>query len=283
MLSEDLISGDRGCLGAVADAELGVEVTQLSLHGVLADVEVTAKFTIGHSRRKQGQELAFSFGKAPLAARPAQRFIDLCVLRPLGQHDPLAPRCCSDAIDDLIPMYGFGDETLCACAQSSSHRLRAVGKAEDHDGSVLGVSAERAHSFIEGFRFSVGVEKRDVDASSRPLPDVEFDDPDLGVAGLEEGSEPLKDDHVIVDECDPNRFGHAQTIRSYPGIRKSPDRVIDPYAPVNDPDRGGMLHLLMEAGHSAPGVASFSETSGSSSSWGRFGIGTMQHADVRTN
>ena len=104
-------------------------------------------------------------------------------------------------------------------AQSSSHRLRTVRKAEDHDGPVLGVGAERAHPFIEGFQFSVGVEKRDVDASSRSLPDVEFDDPDLGVAGLEEGAEPFKDDHVIVDECDPNRFGHAQTLRPYPDTK----------------------------------------------------------------
>ena len=71
MLSEDLISSDRRCLGAIADAELGVKVTQLGLYGVLADVEVSAEFTIGHSRREQGQELAFSFGKAP--PRPGQR------------------------------------------------------------------------------------------------------------------------------------------------------------------------------------------------------------------
>ena len=254
MLSEDLISGDGRRLSAVADAELGVEMTELSLDGVLTDVEMTAEFTIRHSRRKQGQELALSFGKTSLAPRPAQQIIDLCVLRPLGQNDPFAPGCSPDAIDDLIPRYGFGDETLCARAQSSAHRLRTVRKAEDHNGPVLGVGTERAHSFIEGFRFSVGVEKRDVDAPPRPLPDVEFDDPDLGVAGLEEGAESFKDDHVIVDECDPNRFGHAKTLR-HTRIRKSPDRVIDPYPPVNDPDGGGMLHLLMEAGHSAPGMA----------------------------
>ena len=190
-------------------------MTQLGLYGVLADVEVSAEFTIGHSRREQGQELAFPFGKAPLAPRPAQRFIDPCVLRPLGQHDLFALRRRPDAIDDLIPRYGLGDETLCARAEALSHRLRTVRKAEDDDGPVLGVGAERTHPFVEGFQFSVGVEKRDVDALSRPLPDVEFDDPDLGVARLEEGAETFKDDHVIVDECDPNRFGHTQTIGPY--------------------------------------------------------------------
>jgi hypothetical protein len=216
MFSEDLIYGNGRRLGAVADAELGVEMTELSLDGVLTDVEVTAEFTIRHSRREQGQELAFSFGQTSVAPRPAQYLIDLCVLRPLGQNDLLAPRCRPDAIDDLIPRYCFGDETLCARAQSAAHCLWAVREAEDHDCPVLGVGAERAHSFIEGFQFSVGVEERDVDVSSRPLPDVEFDDPDLGVAGLEEGAEPFKDDHVIVDECDPNRFGHAQTLRLHP-------------------------------------------------------------------
>jgi hypothetical protein len=219
MLSENLICSDRRRLGAVADAELGVEMTELSLDGVLTDVEMTAEFTIRHSRRKQGQELALSFGKTSFAPRPAQRFIDLRVLRSLGQNDLFAPCRRPNAIDDLIARYGFGNETLCARAESSSHRLRSVRKTEDNNGPVLEIGAERAHSFIEGFWFSVGVEKRDVDASSRLFSDVEFDDPDLGVAGLEEGAEPFKDDHVIVDECDPNRFGHAQTIRPYPDTK----------------------------------------------------------------
>ena len=66
-------------------------MTELRLDGVLTDVEVTAEFTIRHSRRKQGQELAFSFGEASLAPRPAQGLIDLCVLRSLGQNGPARP------------------------------------------------------------------------------------------------------------------------------------------------------------------------------------------------
>jgi len=219
MLSEDLICGDGHCLCAVADAELGVQMAKLSLDGVLADVEVTAEFAIRHSRRKQGQKLAFSFGETNLAPRPAQRFVDLCVLRPLGQDNLFASCCRLDASDDLFSGYGFGNKGLCARAKGSPHRLRAVGKAEYHNGSVVRVGAESVDSFIKSFRFSVGVEKRDVDASPRPLLDVEFDDPDLGVAGLEKGTEPLKNDHVIVDECDPNRFGHEFTLRASPCSR----------------------------------------------------------------
>jgi hypothetical protein len=217
MLSEDLISSDGRRLSAVANAELGVEMTELSFDGVLTDVEVIAKFTIRHSRRKQGQELAFSFGETSLAPWPAECLVDLRVLRPLGQNDLLALCGSPDAIDDLIPRYGFGDETLCASAQSPSYRLRAVRKTEYYDRPVLRVRPERAHSFVEGLRFSVRIEEGDVDASSRSLPDVEFDDPDVGVTRLKEGPEPFKDDHVIVDECDPNRFGHAQILRTYPG------------------------------------------------------------------
>jgi hypothetical protein len=219
MFSENLIAGDRRRLRPVTDAELGVQMTELGLDGVLTDVQVNAEFAIRHSSRKQGQEFAFSFGETHLAPRPAQRFVDLCVLRPLGQNDLLTPRGRPDAFDDLISRYGFGDETLCARAQSSAHRLRTVRKAEDHNGPVLGVGTERAHSFIEGFRFSVGVEKRDVDAPPRPLPDVEFDDPDLGVAGLEEGAEPFKDDHVIVDEGDPDRCGHESSLGSFASLK----------------------------------------------------------------
>ena len=106
--------------------------------------------------------------------------------------------------DDLVPGYGLGDEALRARTKGSSHRLRPVGKAEDHNGSVLGVGTERADPFIERFGFAVGVEQRDVDPSPGLLPDVEFDDPDLGVAGLEEGAEALENDHVVVDERNPN-------------------------------------------------------------------------------
>ena len=70
---------------------------------------------------------------------------------------------------------------------------------------------------------------------------LELDDSNLGVAGLEEGAEPLKDDHVIVYECDPNRFGHA-ILYVHTRTPKSPDRVIDPYTTLNDPE---------EAEHSA--------------------------------
>ena len=105
------------------------------------------------------------------------------------------------------------------CAPASralAVRLWAVGKLEDHDGPVAGVGAERAHSFTEGMELPIGIEKGDVDASSRPFPDVEFDDPNPGITGLEEGAEAFEDDHVIVDECDPDRFGHARTLRSNP-------------------------------------------------------------------
>jgi hypothetical protein len=216
MFPEDPICGDGRRLGAVADAELGVEMTELRLDGVLTDVEVTAKFTIRHSRRKQGQEFALSFGETHFASRPAQRLIDLCVLRPLGQNHLFAPRCRPDAVDDLIPRDGFGDESLCTSAKGSSHRLGAVRKAEDHDGPIFRVGPERAHSFIEGLQFSVGVEQRDVNASPRTLPHVKLDDPDLRVAGLEEGAEPFQNDHVIVDERDPNRIGHKHILCAEP-------------------------------------------------------------------
>ena len=115
MLSENLICGDRRCLGAVADAELGVEMTELSLDGILTDVEMTAEFTIRHSRRKQGQELALSFGKTSRA--PASTALHRSARVAFsGSKRPFRPCRRPNAIDDLIPRYGFGNETLCARA-----------------------------------------------------------------------------------------------------------------------------------------------------------------------
>ena len=62
----------------------------------------------------------------------------------------------------------------------TTHRLRTIGKAENHDRPVTGVSAKRAHSFGEGPEFSIGVEQGDVDPSPRSLPNGDFDDLDSG-------------------------------------------------------------------------------------------------------
>jgi hypothetical protein len=204
MFSEYLGPGHRNRLGAVANAKFGVQMAKLRLHGVLTDVEMTAKLAVRHSGREQRQELALAFGEANIASWPAHLFIDLRVLGSLRQDDALSVCGSPDAVDDLVPWHGLGDESLRARTKGSSHRLGPVGEAEDNDGAVFGVGTERADSLVERFGFSVGVEKRDIDTPSGLLPYVEFDDPDLRIARFEEGAEALEDDHVVVDERNPN-------------------------------------------------------------------------------
>ena len=79
--------------------------------------------------------------------------------------------------------------------------------------SVGGVGAERAHSLADVSEFSVRVEQGNVDPSSRLLPDVHLDDPDLGFAEPEKAAQALEDDHVVVDERHPDRCGHVFTLR----------------------------------------------------------------------
>ena len=62
----------------------------MSLDRVLTDIEMAAELAVRHARRQQGEKLAFAFGEADLAPRPSQCFIDLGVLRPLGQNDTVA-------------------------------------------------------------------------------------------------------------------------------------------------------------------------------------------------
>ena len=74
---------------------------------VLTDVKMVAELTVRHPRPQQGQELAFAFGKADLAPWPSQRFIDLGVLRPLGENDAFASCRSLDAVGDLLPRYSL--------------------------------------------------------------------------------------------------------------------------------------------------------------------------------
>src|SRR6185437_10391531 len=97
---------------------------------------------------------------------------------------------------------------------SNAHRLRAVRKTEDDDGSVARVLSERADSLAKGSELSVGVEQCDVDRASRTLLDIDFDHLDFRDTGLEQGAEPFEDDDVVIDQCDPDRFGHGFTLRA---------------------------------------------------------------------
>jgi hypothetical protein len=203
----------------------------VSLDRVLTYVKVATKFAIRHARRQQRQKLALAFGYADLAPRPLQRCIDLGALGPLGQNDSIALRGSSDAVNDLLPWRSLGDKSLSTGAHGLTHRQRPIGKAEHHDRSITGVGAKRAHSFVEGFGFSVRVEQRDIDPSPRSLPNIEFHDLDLGLTGLEQGTEALKNDHIVIDERDPYRFGHDFILRVSDITSKSPDRVIDREAP----------------------------------------------------
>ena len=101
---------------------------------------------------------------------------------------------------------------MCAGTHGTAHGLGMVGKAEHHDRSVSRVGAKSTHAISEAFDFSVGVEQGDVDPSSRSLPDVELDDMDLPVAGLEQGAEAFEDDLVVVDESDLDRFFHTSIL-----------------------------------------------------------------------
>ena len=112
-----------------------------------------------------------------------------------------------DAVDDLLAWYRLGDEPLGAGTHGTTYRLRPIGKAEYHDRPVTGVGAKSAHPFAEESEFSVGVEERDIDPSPRSLLHIDFDDLDLRLTGPPEGPQALEDDHVVVDERDPDRFG----------------------------------------------------------------------------
>ncbi|MGO9855306.1 MAG: hypothetical protein ACLPYY_09725 [Acidimicrobiales bacterium] len=59
----------------------------------------------------------------------------------------------------------------------------------------------------------VGVEKRDIDPSPRSLANIDLDDLELRLTGPEEGTEALEDDHVVVDERNPDRLRHGFTLR----------------------------------------------------------------------
>jgi len=176
----------------------------LCLDRVLTDVKVSAKLAIGHSCRKQGQEFAFAFGESDVAARPAHSLVDLGVLGPLRQLDSFAARGSPDATNDLFSGHGLRDESSSAGTKGLAHHLRPIGKAEHHDGSVFRVGAKCAHTVVEREGLSIGIEQRDVDRSPGRLPDVELDDPDLRIAVLEEGTQALENDHIIVDEGHPN-------------------------------------------------------------------------------
>ncbi len=76
--------------------------------------------------------------------------------------------------------------------------------------------------FLEGTEFAVGVDQRDVDPSPRSLPHVDFDHIDLGLAGLQKGSETLENDDVVVDERDPDGFMHGVTLRAEVGPENHP-------------------------------------------------------------
>ena len=135
------------------------------------------------------------------------------MLRPLGRNHALTACGSLDSIDDLVPRHSLGDESLCTVSQCTTYCLGLVGKAEHHDGSVVGHGAEGTYSLVESLDLSVGVEQCDIDASPRRLPNVEFDNLDLGFAGLQERPQTLEDDHVVVDERDSDRFGHDRALR----------------------------------------------------------------------
>src|SRR6202035_6006573 len=121
---------------------------------------MAAEFAVRHACREEREELAFAFGKADVASRPSQRFVNLGVLRPLGQNDAVTFCGSCDAVDDLLAWYSLGDETLGTGMDGAAHRRRPIGKAEYHDRPVTGVGAKGAHPFAEGSEFSVGVEQR---------------------------------------------------------------------------------------------------------------------------
>ena len=107
------------------------------------------------------------------------------MLRPLGQNDTVTLCGSCDAADDVLTWYSLGDESLGTGTHGTTHRLRLIGEAEDHDRSVTGVGGKRAHSFAEGFELSVGVQQCDIDPSPRTLPNVDFDNFDPRLAGPE--------------------------------------------------------------------------------------------------
>ena len=141
-----------------------------------------------------------------------QGVVDLSVLRPLGQDDALSSCGSSDPFNDLFPVDGLGDESLSTGAERLVHSLRVIGEAEDDHRPVAGVRAQRSHSLAEGVEFPVGVEQRDVDRPPRSFPDVHFDDHDLRLTGRQDGTQSFEDDHVVVDERDPDRRGHRVTL-----------------------------------------------------------------------
>jgi hypothetical protein len=54
MVTENVFGSNRRSLSAVTDIEFGVQMAQLCLDRVLADVEVNAQFAIRHAGREKG-------------------------------------------------------------------------------------------------------------------------------------------------------------------------------------------------------------------------------------
>ena len=83
---------------------------------------MVAELAVRHAGRQQGEEFAFTFGKADVAPRPSQCFIDLGVLRPLGQNDTLA--CAAALMPSMICCRGTAFE-MNPCAPARMARRTA--------------------------------------------------------------------------------------------------------------------------------------------------------------
>ena len=78
--AEYVFYGPSGSLGAVADAQLAVQVAELSLDRIFADVQMFTELAIGHTGRKQREQLALPLGEAGLSSGPVDLAVEFPVL-----------------------------------------------------------------------------------------------------------------------------------------------------------------------------------------------------------
>jgi hypothetical protein len=136
---EEVLAGDGRGLGAIVYAEFGVEAAELGFDGVVADVEVLRELVVGHARREQYQQLAFSYSETGVSAWPAELRVDRGALCSSVDDNALAPGCGADAVDDLGAAHCFGDEPGRAGLEDASHKSRVVGETEHDDGAGPGI------------------------------------------------------------------------------------------------------------------------------------------------
>src|SRR5574340_695697 len=181
---------EHGRFDARRQIELGEDVADVQLDGVVADVEGAGDGLVAFAARQVGEDFAFARGQ-----RIEQRtgVVVLLVVEPdeLGGHcggdDRFAALGAQDGVDDFVGFHALQQVAVGAGAQGAGDVVGA-GHVEVDDDDVWAVCLEQ-HDDLVG----VAGEGGDLDAA----------------ALLEELGEALAEQGMVVDEDDAGFQGHA--------------------------------------------------------------------------